>query len=98
MNFEIFQQGPEVYVPYLLLNLAVTLLEYGTIPMVFALVRNKGIGKGKYWVICAALNLVVMVALAFLTSTVPNGAPYCLWTGIFCSIGSKILDKKGILY
>ena len=98
MPIDIFEKGPSAYIPYLLLALVFTLLEYAPVPILFALLRNKGIGSGVYRVICFAGNFVIMGITMFLTGIVANGAPYLLWTGIFSFVGIKILEKKGILY
>ena len=45
MDYSIFEQGPAVYIPLLLLDLLVTLVLYGAFPFLFAKLRKKTIEK-----------------------------------------------------
>ena len=98
MSLEVFEQGPSAYIPYLVVSLLLTLLEYAPVPILFALLRKKGIGSGQYRVICYVANFVIMAITMFFSGSVANGGPYLLWTTVFSFVGIKILEKKGILY
>lgn len=98
MDFELFKQGPSVYVPILLLSLAVTVIAYALIPLVLALTRVKPITKKKYRRLCYGVNAAV--CLIFMVIQIENGgaanvAPYLLWTSLFSALGIKILNSKG---
>lgn len=45
MSFELFQQGPDVYVPILIVSLFITVAVYGMFPIIFSMVRIKPITK-----------------------------------------------------
>ena len=94
--YEMFQQGPAVYVPVLLLMLGITLFAYGAFPIIFAKTRKKTITKKKYNLLCYGINFFVMF-LFIVFNGKSSGAPYILWTGIFSSIGLKILKNRGVL-
>lgn len=94
--FELFQQGPAVYIPVLLIMLGITLLAYGAFPIIFAKTRKKTITKKKYNLLCYGINFFVMfLFIAFNGGS--SGGPYILWTGIFSSIGFNTLKKRGVL-
>lgn len=89
----IFDYGPEIYVPYLL----ITLVMYSTIPLLFAVLRKKKITTRKYNVLCYLLNIVVwIVAISFEFSN-NNITPCIIWTGVFSWLGIKILEKKELI-
>ena len=47
MSYELFQQGPGVYIPILLLSLVVTVFAYGAFPFILAKHKRKLLpGKG----------------------------------------------------
>lgn len=43
MSFELFEQGPGVYVPVLIGALLLTIVQYGAFPIGFALFRQEDI-------------------------------------------------------
>ena len=94
--YEIFLQGPAVYIPILLIMLGITVLGYGTVPILIALTRKKSITKKKYYLLCYGINFIVMcLFIAFNGKS--SGVPYILWTGIFTSIGLSTLKRRRIL-
>lgn len=96
MSYELFQQGPAVYVPIILLSLIITLGAYCAFPLVFAKLRKKIITKRKYRALCYCVNFAVMVL--FITKNgASSGIPYVLWTWVFSAAGIKILKNKSIL-
>ena len=102
--FDVYQQGPEVYVPVILLSLAGTVLGYGAFPLIFAKTRKKPITQKKYRWLCYGINLLVMIVF-FAIDGGGSGGPYFLWTWVFSSAGIKILkanytwiDPKAIDY
>ena len=97
MNYELYQQGPEAYVPVLILNLIVTILAYGAFPFIFAKTRNAPITKKKYRRLCYWINAAVMLGFLILNGGIGNGAPYLLWTWVFSGYGIKELGKRGIM-
>lgn len=95
MSYELFQQGPEAYVPILLFSLIITVLAYGAFPFIFAKTRKAPITKKKYLWLCYGVNIGVMIVFIALNDGASNGAPYLLWTWTFSSYGTKILSSKG---
>ena len=96
MDYEMFLQGPEVYIPIILLLLAITLIAYGAFPFIFAKIRKAPITKKKYRWLCFGINLAVMFVFIIVNGEA-NGSPYLLWTWIFSNRGIKMLDAKGVL-
>ena len=47
MSYDLFEQGPAVYIPYMLLLILLTAILYGIIPLIIAMVRKKKITKKK---------------------------------------------------
>lgn len=97
MTYELFQQGPAAYIPYLLLSLLVTLVAYGAFPVIFARVRKKVITKKKYTALCYAVNFLAVLFFIVLNGEPSSGFPYLLWTSIFSSKGVKELKSRGVL-
>ena len=97
MNYELFQQGPAVYLPILLLSFVVTVVAYGAFPFVFAKTRKKPITGKKYRSMCYGINAAVMFAFVVLNSGVFNAGPYILWTWVWTTYGTKALSKRGII-
>lgn len=95
MTYELFQQGPEVYIPILLISLIVTVLAYGAFPIIFAKMRKKPITCKKYKCLCYGINFLVMVIFIGISGT-SSGVPYLLWTWVFSKYGTKILGTKGV--
>lgn len=96
MTYELFRQGPAVYIPVLLIMLGITLLAYGAAPTIIAKTRKKTITKKKYHLLCYGINFFVM-CLFIVFNGKSSGMPYILWTGIFSSRGLKTLKNRGIL-
>ena len=59
--YELFQQGPMVYIPVLLISLVVTLLAYAALPIILAKTRKKIITKKKYNLLCYGINFLIMI-------------------------------------
>ncbi len=97
MSYELFQQGPEVYIPVILLSLIITVFSYGVFPLVFAMTRKTTITEKKYKRLCYGINVPVMFVFLLLNGGVSSGAPYLLWTWIFSKCGIKILIARGII-
>lgn len=96
MTYDLFLRGPEVYVPILLLSMAITLVAYGVAPLLFAWFRKKPITRKKYRILCFVINAFVMMLFVAANGT-SSGGPYALWTWVFSSLGTKILNGKGIM-
>lgn len=96
MNYEMFLQGPEVYIPSLIISVVFTLIGYGLFPFIFARVRNKSITRKKYYFFCYGVNLIVMI-MAIAVNGGSSGAPYLLWTWVFTRAGAKKLESRGVL-
>ena len=97
MNYEMFLQGPEVYVPIILISLVITILAYGAFPFIFARTRKKTITKKQYNRRCYGINLFVMFAFCVINGEASSGGAYLLWTWIFTSAGLKTLQNRGVL-
>lgn len=92
--YELFQQGPSVYLPILLLSLVITILAYGAFPFIFAKTRKTPITKKKYRKLCYGINVAVMFIFMIIGSA---GVSYFLWTWVFSNYGAKILSTRGIM-
>ena len=97
MTYELFQQGPSVYIPILLLSIVITVVAYGTFPLIFAATRTTPIAKKKYKRLCYGINIAVMFMFIVINGEASSGGPYLLWTWIFSSWGTRILEDKGLL-
>lgn len=95
--YELFQQGPAVYIPVLLFSLVVTIVAYGAVPFIVAKTRKPPITKKKYRGLCYAINVAVMFLFIVINGEASSGGPYLLWTWVFSSWGAKILETRGIL-
>jgi len=97
MSYELFQQGPSVYIPVLLWSLLITIIAFAAFPIIFAVVRKKPVIKKKYKGLCYGINAAVL--LLFMVGNGGSGsvAPYLLWTWIFSGLGGWILESKGVL-
>ncbi len=93
--YDLFTQGPIVYIPVLVISLVITMLAYGAFPLIFSRVRKKQISKKKFTLLCYGVNLLVMIAfIAFGSKS--SGGPYVLWTWLFSSAGIRKLDDRGV--
>ena len=97
MNYELFQKGPAVYIPFLLVSLVVTIMAYGAFPYLFARLRKTSITRKKYVLLCYGLNFAVLAIFIIFNGGASNGAPYLLWTSIFSGNGVKYLTRNGLL-
>lgn len=97
MNYELFQQGPAVYIPIILLSLVITVVAYGAFPFIFSKARNKSITKKKYRRLRYGINAAVMFLFIVINGEASSGGPYLLWTWIFSNWGTRILDRKGLI-
>lgn len=96
MNYDVFEQGPAVYIPVILLSLLITVIAYSVFPLLFAIFRKKGITKKKYNIFCYCVNFGVVFIFICINGS-SSGAPYLLWTSIFSVLGIKVLRTRGIL-
>ncbi len=94
--YELFQKGPTVYVPILLIMLLITLMAYATFPLAFALMRKKIITKAKYNLFCYGINFGVMIFFILINGK-SSGSPYFLWTCVFSIVGTNILKRRQVL-
>ena len=97
VGYDLYQQGPDVYIPVLLVSLAITILAYGAFPFIFAKIRKSPITKKKYKQFCYGINAAVMFVFLAIGGGVSNGAPYLLWTWVFSRYGIKELGQRGIM-
>lgn len=97
MTYELFQQGPSVYMPYILVSLAVTLAAYGAFPLILARARKRAVTKKRYRASCFGFNLLVLIAFCFINGGFSSWAPYILWTAVFSGVGVKMLGRRGVL-
>lgn len=96
MTYELFRQGPMVYIPALLISAAITLIAYAAFPIILANTRKKIITKKKYCLLCFGFNFLIMFVFIVLNGNSSAG-PYALWTGIFSSTGLRILRERNVL-
>lgn len=94
--YELFQQGPAVYIPVLLIMLLMTLVAYAVFPLIFAWTRKKIITKTKYNLFCYGINLLVMFFFIVINGK-SSGSPYFLWTCVFSIVGTNILKRRQVL-
>lgn len=97
MSYELYEQGPEAYIPILIANLVVTILAYGAFPFIFAKIRNASITEKRYRRLCYGINAAVMFVFMILKGGAFNAAPYLLWTWVFSRYGIKELNRKGVI-
>ena len=97
MSYELFQEGPAVYVPLLMLSLVITLLAYGAFPFIFSHTRKKVITRKKYRILCYCVNIAVMMFFIALNGEASSGGPYLIWTSVCSHFGLKTLVNRGVL-
>lgn len=97
MPYEVFEAGPAVYIPYILISLAITLAAYGAFPLIFAKVYKRIITKKKYRWYCFGFNLLVMITFCIIYGRFSSWGPYVIWTTVFSGVGIKMLTNKGQL-
>ena len=96
MTYDLFLQGPEIYIPILVLSFVITTVGYGAFPLIFTKIAKRTITKKKYRCLCYGINFGVMVLFKILGSG-GSGTPYILWTSIFTAVGLKKLEKKNLI-
>lgn len=82
--------------PSLLTALTVTVMAYCAFPLIFATARKKKISAKKYRVFCYLFNFLIMLFFAVVGGG-SSGAPYLIWTSLFCAFGLKILGQKELV-
>lgn len=97
MTYELFQQGPEVFLPVLLVSLVITIVAYGALPLIIASTRKKVISIKKYRWFCFGSNLIVVFLFSALNGGARAGGGYGLWTWVFSSLGLSILRSRYLL-
>ena len=78
----------------------ITLLVYGIFPFAYSQQVKKTITRGKYCLICFAVNFPVMIGfavIAIMSKLQASATPYFVWTIIFSSLGIRILIDRGLL-
>ena len=93
MFADLLMQGPEVYIPVILISIIATILGYGAFPFIFARTRKKAITKKKYYHLCFGVNFLVMILIKLFSDSTSAG-PYVLWTWIFTHNGMKYLEGR----
>lgn len=96
MSYEVFLQGPEVYVPVILISLVLTMAAYGAYPLIIARIQEETITKRKYKVRCYCVNFLVNVLFIIINGK-SSGSAYLLWTWIFSGSGVRTLRRRGVL-
>ena len=97
MSYEIFEMGPAVYIPVILISLAITVFAFGAIPFITARTQKKTITKKAYKTRCYGFNAIILLLFAVINAGTVAGGPYLLWTSIFMGWGLKTLEKRGVL-
>lgn len=96
MTLELFELGPGVYIPYLILSFLITAGSYAIFPLLFARIRKKNITARKFRFFCFLFNFMIMAFFIALNGS-SSGAPYLIWTSVFCHYGLKTLKKRNII-
>lgn len=97
MTYELFNQGPAVYIPVILISLIITIVAYGAFPLIFSRARKKVVTRKKYNILCYCVNFLVMMVFIAINGEPSSGGPYLLWTWVFSSSGIKTLKKRRVL-
>lgn len=97
MFYELFQQGASVYVPIMLISLAITLAIYSLFPLLFAIFRKNSITSKKYDSLCYGFNILIAIVFTVAASGMVSFGGYVLWTVVFSMLGNKILQNRGLL-
>ena len=82
---------------YLVSSFLITIISYGILPCLFALLRKNTITTAKYRGICYSINLPVWIVYWLLSDGASSGAAYFLWSTVFFYVGRQILRKKWLL-
>lgn len=99
-DYQMWSEQPELWVIDFVISLALTLLLYGTFPIVFAKTRKGGITKKRYrgYCICASVAVYVLLMILYVVTGeegVPGMFPAVFWTGVFYRAGLSTLGKRG---
>ncbi len=94
--YELFESGPAVYIPVILVMLIITAAAYAVFPLIFAFARKKVVTKTKYNIFCYGINLLVMFLFVVVNGK-SSGGPYFLWTCVFSIVGTNILRRRCVL-
>lgn len=99
-DYQMLSEQPALWWLNVIVGLVITLLFYGTFPVVFSKVREKGITKKRYrgYCICAAIVVYIFFVLWYIAMEeegIPEMAPAVLWTGVFYKVGLSSLEKRG---
>ena len=81
----------------LFLSLFITVLIYGAIPLVLAIIKKSLITKKSYRALCFGINAIVLVISIIINEGNFNASPYILWTSLFSFLGIKILRSRNLL-
>ncbi len=95
--FELLQESPGLFILTIIISLIVTLIAYGSFPLIFSRIQKSNITKKKYYMLCYCINFAVMVLFIAINGEPSSGGPYLLWTWVFSSLGLKTLKSRGIL-
>lgn len=83
-----------------LIIIGLSLLEFFTFPILWALIQSKPIKKNTYINVCFAVNLLINAVLNFIilkSAAEVYSSAYLLWTSIAVAVGIKLLEKKDAL-
>lgn len=99
-DVQMLSEQPALWWLNIIVGLVITLFFYGTFPVVFSKVRERGITKKRYrgYCICAAIAVYIFFVLWYIAMEeegLPKTAPAVLWTGVFYKIGLSSLEKRG---
>lgn len=94
--YDLFMEGPSVYIPVLAISLLITIAVYCAFPLLYAKLRRKPITARKYRVHCFLVNFLVMLVFKLVTAG-SSASPYFLWTTVFTYSGVKGLRNRGMI-
>lgn len=94
--YDLFMEGPSVYIPVLVISLLITVAVYCAFPLLYARLCRKPITARKYRVHCFFVNFLIMLVFKLITAG-SSTSPYFLWTTVFTYSGVKNLKSRGIL-
>lgn len=94
--YDLFMDGPSVYIPVLVLSLLITVAVYCAFPLLYAKIRRKPITASKYRVHCFLVNFLIMLVFKLVTAG-SSASPYFLWTTVFTYSGVKNLRSRGMI-
>lgn len=84
----------------MIVSFLITSLVYWIFPFAYAQQVKKPITRGKYRLICFAVNFPVMIGFAvisIMSKLQASATSYFMWTIIFSSLGIRILIDRGLL-